>query len=290
MKGNVKWWQYYYPLIGGHRKDGYKNQDTLTNYGIAGATIEQIVEKSPEKSSMAKLVLGETGDSAINQALAQQPTFLSIWVGHNDILKAVTRTNTALMTSTEAFTDSLEKMAAKIKQTPSVQGVVIANIVDLTALPYLTDVNSAAHPQNSKRSFLLSSENQLSADQVLDPTELKQIQQQIIAYNQALKTIAKDNNWAYVDLHAFFAKINQEDYQLKDSKGFSTNTTINSGYLGGLVSLDGMHITSTGQAIFANRFIYAINLQYQTNLTHVDEVAASKKDTLFSNPVDPRTK
>lgn len=289
MKGNVKWWQYYYPLIGGQRKDAYQNQTSLTNYGIAGATIADILHSPAENTGMAKLVLGKNGASAVTQALAKNPTFLSLWIGHNDVLKGMTRTDVNLMTPLADFQASLNQLVSKVKQTSSVQGVVIANLVDVTDLPYLTATRSSRFAKGSKHTYLVTDEAILTDAQVLDATELSHIQERVKQLNQAIKKVADDNHWAYVDLYSFYKNIiAQHGYRLHDSQGFSTNQGITADYLGGLFSLDGLHITTTGQAVFANQFIQAINQRYQTSLPAIDETLIAKNDSLLMAPVDPR--
>jgi lysophospholipase L1-like esterase len=288
IKGNIKWWQFYYPIIGGHRKDGYKNQDTLNNFGISGAKIEHIIESKAKFEGMQKLVLGANGESAIDQAMKQNPTFVSVWIGHNDVLAAVARTDTTNLTPLADFEKSLVILIKKIKDTPSVQGVVLANLVDITQLPYLETVNLPEYPAGSKRVYYKSDANIKGPHQVLDPSELALIKERLQAINALLKKAAADNGWAFVDFHQFYLNVVKRGHLLRGENGFSNNDVITTEYLGGLFSLDGMHISTTGQAVFANEFINAINQHYLTSLPNVNEVAVSQKDSLYQNPVNPR--
>jgi hypothetical protein len=61
------------------------------------------------------------------------------------------------------------------------------------------------------------------------------------------------------------------------AKGYKANGKhLTTSFLGGLLSLDGIHPTNTGYAIIANSFIETMNRCWDTHLpnVNVDEVAA----------------
>ncbi len=85
----------------------------------------------------------------------------------------------------------------------------------------------------------------------------------IIEDMPSFKTKADENNLAYVDMYAFFKKINN---------GFPHNgVTYSSEFLKGqFFSLDGITPTGRGSALIANEFIKAINEKYQTRIPQTD--------------------
>jgi hypothetical protein len=51
-------------------------------------------------------------------------------------------------------------------------------------------------------------------------------------------------------------------------------------FLGGLYSLDGIHPTNTGYALFANKFIHALNTQFAAGIPPVSLEQVKKSDPL----------
>jgi hypothetical protein len=49
---------------------------------------------------------------------------------------------------------------------------------------------------------------------------------------------------------------------------------------GGLISLDGLHFTDTGYALYANVFLHALNAQLGTSLPDIDLAAVNANDAL----------
>ena len=100
------------------------------------------------------------------------------------------------------------------------------------------------------------------ADQwVLTPEEQNNLKVATDAYNATITGIASANeNVALVDLNAILreaaAGIEFDDYSL------TTNLVT-----GGLVSLDGVHLTSRGYALMANKILEAIDSKFGSNFT-----------------------
>ncbi len=154
-KGNIRWWQYYYPLTGGSRVDGYDDQNSVNNFSITGTTMSQIFTHSGSEGGFFKLVLGSDGDPALDQALAKNPTFLSVWLGNNDVLGAALSTDTAALTPIEDFRDDFEYLISRIASKDSIQGVVIMNVPDVTCIAYLDEADNPDLPAGSYKPFWL---------------------------------------------------------------------------------------------------------------------------------------
>ena len=93
---------------------------------------------------------------------------------------------------------------------------------------------------------------------VLTPEEQKAIEDATDAYNTTIATIASEKKLVLVDLNAIMTEattgIQFDDYTL-------TTDLV----LGGLVSLDGIHLTARGYALMANKFLEAIDKTYKSN-------------------------
>lgn len=99
---------------------------------------------------------------------------------------------------------------------------------------------------------------------VFSKDEVQETRDAIDAYNPIIQAAAEANNLAFVDLKSLMI-------QLSTTGITANNFTINSAFVsGGAFSLDGFHPTPRGYALFANKFIEAINLKYGSNLNGVN--------------------
>ncbi|MBT7444567.1 MAG: hypothetical protein HN790_11465 [Methylococcales bacterium] len=280
IKGNIKWWQYYYVLIGGHRKDRFQTQENLSNFGITGAEASDLLANSGD-TGMYKLVLGKGGKPAVDQATDRSPTFATVWIGSNSVLKSVIFGDERLMTPIETFRTNIQQLADKLAATESLQGVAIANIPNVTEIALL--MNSEAGGKQHQWAGMFADNEDISEN------TLTTIHNQVLAMNVIIEEVAAQHGWALVDLYSEFENIIENDHVLTRADGSLSDQIITRDYLGGLFSLDGMHLSTTGQAIFANFFINNINDFFNTDLANVDETVAASQDTLMQTPVDPRS-
>ncbi len=101
--------------------------------------------------------------------------------------------------------------------------------------------------------------NPLEDKWVLLPSEQLAIRTATDAYNATISSVASANNLAIVD----FKGILEEASTTGISDGDFTLTT--SLVSGGLISLDGVHLTARGYAVMANKFLEAIDTAYGSN-------------------------
>lgn len=114
------------------------------NLGIPGIVLADVMNSTSTATSFSKspfidLVLRGLG-TQYAQAKALQPTFITLWIGNNDVLGFATsggfKPNTPTDANTFAFlysqlADSLAKLGAK---------VVVGNLPEVTAIPFFTTV------------------------------------------------------------------------------------------------------------------------------------------------------
>ncbi len=114
------------------------------NLGIPGIVLADVMNSTTSATSYSKspfidLVLRGLGTQFV-QARALQPSFLTLWIGNNDVLGFATSGGVKPNAPTDAQTfaflysqlaDSLSSLNAK---------VVVANIPDVTAIPFFTTV------------------------------------------------------------------------------------------------------------------------------------------------------
>ncbi|GAB5563567.1 MAG: SGNH/GDSL hydrolase family protein [Winogradskyella sp.] len=113
---------------------------------------------------------------------------------------------------------------------------------------------------------------------VLLPQEQTAIRNATDAYNTALQAITNGNpNVALVDLNAVLTQASQSGVQFDD---YNLTTDL---VTGGLISLDGIHLTSRGYALMANEFLKAIDANFGSNFVASGNVAkATDHPTNFS--------
>lgn len=97
------------------------------------------------------------------------------------------------------------------------------------------------------------------------------------AYNVAIEGIASSKGLAFVDLKALLEQASTTGITFDD---FTMTTDL---VLGGLVSLDGVHLTARGYALMANMFLEAIDATYGSNF-HEAGVVARADDYVVSYP------
>lgn len=106
------------------------------------------------------------------------------------------------------------------------------------------------------------------ADQwVLTITETASVITATDAYNVTIESIAGSKGLAFVDLNAILEQASTTGIVFDD---FTLDTSL---VFGGLVSLDGVHLTARGYALMANKFLEAIDATYGSNFHEAGQVA-----------------
>jgi len=287
-KGNISWLDYpsILAMTSGQRKDDYADQDKMSNFGITGADISTIQDYTGSQGGFYERVLGSNGASALDQALSKNPTFMTIFLGNNDNLGAALGTDMSSLTSYSVFSAKFQQLISRIASKSSIQGVVIATLPDATAIPYLQPVDNPSLSAGSLKPFWLGTAS--SEDEVLDPQEINTIKTRVAQFNQLIQNAAAANGWGLFDAQAFFNDIKTYGYTLKYANGRDSKVKMSADYLGGLFSLDGVHMSSTGYAVAANCFAKEIEDTYGIDIGRVDEYDAAMKDSLYTNPYDIR--
>ena len=129
---------------------------------------------------------------------------------------------------------------------------------DLFVLPSLSFIGTLADPSNplSVNGVAVP----LADNWVLIPSEQEAILNATNAYNATISAIASANsNVALVDLNSVLTEASTTGIAFDD---FTLTTNL---VTGGLVSLDGIHLTGKGYALMANKFLEALDAQFGTN-------------------------
>ncbi|HET9226653.1 MAG TPA: SGNH/GDSL hydrolase family protein [Thermoanaerobaculia bacterium] len=278
-------------------------QRPYNNLAVPGADVHDAVATVTDNGGLHDLILRGLG-TQLQQAIALNPTFATVWIGNNDVLGAalsgrviegVTITPVAqfeadFRTVVNAFASRGVEMA-------------IANIPDVAGIPYVTTipfvvvnpatnqpviVNGNVVPLIGPNGLLTPNDRvlltaraelaqgkgipvalggsgqPLSDAVVLSAAEISTITARIAAYNNFIRSEATRVNAAHVDMNAVFREI--------ATTGFPVGgIVLTENFLtGGIFSYDGVHPNAIGYALVANLFLEAINDQFDGEIPLVN--------------------
>ena len=116
------------------------------NLSIPGANVSDLTTLTgadPATSTakaFAQFILRGKG-TAVQQALAENPTFIAIWIGGNDLLGSVLGGTPKGLTPTDTFKTAYNKMLDQLIAADPNAGIVVGNLpTNASALPYLATV------------------------------------------------------------------------------------------------------------------------------------------------------
>jgi len=140
-----------------------------------------------------------------------------------------------------------------------------ATSADLFVLPASSFIGTLAVPGNP---LTVNGVAVPLADKwVLTPQEQLEIADATAAYNNSIASIASSKGLAFVDLNTILAQAASTGIVFDD---YNMDTRL---VFGGLISLDGIHLTARGSAIMANSFLDAIDTTYGSNFRASGNVA-----------------
>jgi lysophospholipase L1-like esterase len=99
------------------------------NLSVPGFTVGAVnaLTGASAEPGLSPLILRGLG-TEVQQAIAQHPTFIAIWIGGNDFLGAVSNGKPSLLTSTAAFTAAYNKMLDDLTTGAPNAGMVVGTL------------------------------------------------------------------------------------------------------------------------------------------------------------------
>ncbi len=273
-----------------------------TDVAVPGALLNDVANTVPLANPAAgqqqinQLVLGFPGlgyGQAYSQAtfaIKAQPTTIFLWIGNNDALIADETGMPASMTPVASFTSQYQALITQLT-TQTTAHLVIANIPDVTQVPYLQPAalvlgefsqatklpvatlsallgivpGDFVNPTGlTEISAILGGKQKGPIDDagVLSAAEVVTVQAQVVAFNQVIAAQAKAAGATLVDINALFAQVVASGLTINGYTGTAS-------FLGGFFALDGIHPTNTGYAVVANKFIDTMNASINTKIPDV---------------------
>jgi lysophospholipase L1-like esterase len=259
-------------------------------------TIPEVNPAPGSQAQLNQLVLGFPGlgygqaNSQATFAINAQPTTIFLWIGNNDALIADETGMPSSMTSVANFTSQYQALITELT-TMAPANLIIANIPDVTKVPYLTpaalvlgEVSAETGLPTSALSQLLGivpgdlvnpagtaqipliltgqQKGPITDTGFLSAAEVVTVQSQVTAFNQVIAAQAKTANATLVDIYALFNQVSANGLTINGYTG-------NSSFLGGFFALDGIHPTNVGYAVIANTFIDTMNTAISTKIPDV---------------------
>lgn len=263
------------------------------NLGIPGAIAADLLTRTTDDGGFHDLILRKQGKTALQQGLSLGPSFVTLWIGNNDVLAAAIRgkavdgeTLTPASVFRGAYTAIVEALrAAQLR-------VLAANLPDVTSIPFVTTIPpyvvdpASGNPVvvGGQRVPLLGPNGPLAAgtlvtlaassllargdgipaalggrgtplpdEVILDAGELAVIRERVAANNQAIAEICRGASIPVLDLNGLLAEI------ATTGRVVGGVRLTNAFLTGGVFSYDGVHPTDLGYAVIANEWIELIN-------------------------------
>lgn len=268
-------------------------------------TAEALNVVSDPANPLSDLVLRGLG-TMLQQTLVQQPTFVTVWLGNNDVLGAATSgivIDGVTLTRRADFRAAYRTILGAIAQSGA--QMAVANIPDVTALPFVTTippvvVNPATRqpvigpngqpvpllgpngPLGPGDRVLLSASGLLAQGigipAAVGGTNKPLPDQVVLSAGEAARVSQRTNELnaeivaAANDFGAALVDVNAF-FDDVAAHGFAAGANIvyTTDFLtGGIFSYDGVHPTPFGYAVAANLFIDAINARFNDNIPQVD--------------------
>jgi hypothetical protein len=124
-----------------------------TDLAVPGASLHDVLNSVPTfpvtpSNVLTDLILGEPGialgdiRSQVQWAEALHPTTIFLWAGNEDALGAAIAANPALLTPVADFRSDYAELMGRLSATGAT--LIIANIPDVTIVPYLTPAEDIA--------------------------------------------------------------------------------------------------------------------------------------------------
>lgn len=270
---STSFYAFIYSDAGRARLDPNAIPDDLA---VSGATTDNVLTSVANTTPVTEydLVLPPYfGMSQIQIVEQVKPKMVVAWVGNDDLTGLVlgfSTLNTNVPTPLATFTTEYQELVSRLKATGA--QVVMANVPDLTRIGFLfdnddltkytgTDYGLPAGSVTTLPTMVLLKLGVFGPDilknpgYVLDPAGILRVRTLVQIYNGVIQKTANAAGFPVVDAYSIL-------------NGFIANPvtiegiTIGTHYNQGAFSLDGLHPSNFGYAVFANAFIAVANEKY----------------------------
>lgn len=262
------------------------------NLGVPGAISVDTLTRTTDQGGYHDIILRGRG-TALAQAVGLKPTFVTLWIGNNDVLGAAIRGRAidgVTLTPAAVFRAAYGQIVAALKTTGAT--IVAANLPDVTSIPFVTTIKPFVVDPTTGQPILVNGQNvpligpngplppgsfvtlaassllvqgigvptgfggrgtPLPDEVVLDPAEIAAIRARVEENDQAIGQICQAAGIPVLDARALLQ-------EFATTGRVVGGVTLSSAFLtGGIFSYDGVHPSELGYALVANEWIRLIN-------------------------------
>lgn len=265
------------------------------NLSVPGADTHDVLYTVSDNGGFHDLILRGLG-TQLQQAIALNPTLITLWIGSNDVLGAVLEGRAidgVTMTPVSEFEQNIRKIVATLKQKTGAK-IVMVNIPQVTLIPFATYVKPYIEA-NGQKIYLIGPNGVLTDDDlvlltaipylhqgigiptiaggtglplpdevVLDAAEKNRVIARVNKFNSIIKEVSSEYDIPLFDINELFSKAATEGLVVG-------GVVFTSEYLtGGLFSLDGVHPSTIGHALIANELIKLMNESFDWEIPLAD--------------------
>lgn len=275
------------------------------NMGVPGA----LLIEAPTVTSSANSLSSNTafdivlqGQTWAERANALGATFISFWLGNNEVLGAATQGSGTALATADQFGAAFSAMMTAL--TAGGADMVVANVPDVTTIPFVTTIAlstvdnlqelNAALPdaptefaETDIAYVLLSAQAAFEAGYgiptvsgglgplpgtfTLTQSEVTSLRNTVNAYNAKISEIASAMDIPIMNANQLLKDIAAVSGPTGTGYHIGGGIRVKADFIsGGIFSLDGVHTNTLGYAVIANEFIKTINAHYGSSIPLLD--------------------
>lgn len=263
------------------------------NLAVPGAiAFDALSDNGSGRSGFSPIILRGLG-SQVQQAAALRPTFITLWIGNNDVLGAAVGGRAIegiTLTPKAVFRQTYARIVADLAATGA--KIVAATLPDVTSIPFVTTIPPVVVNPTTRQPVIVGGSTvpligpngplasntfvtlgassllargigipkaaggtdlPLPDEVLLDAGEVAIIRDFVNADNAAIREIAGAAQIPVLDINGLLSEVKARGRHIG-------GVTLTADFLtGGLFSYDGVHLTDLGYAVIANEWIGLIN-------------------------------
>ena len=272
------------------------------NLGVSSFRVHDVVATVTGNPLIDTVLRGQ--GTALQQAAALRPTFVTVFIGNNDVLAAATSGRViegVTLTPLAQFQADYRTIISTLRGVGA--NVAVGTVPGVTAIPFVITIPPVVvdpvtrepvringqlvpligpnGPLSLADQMLLTASSLLAQgvgvpaalgghgnlpdDVVLSAAEVAAIEARRAQYNAVIRQAATDFGAAVASIDEAFANAATNGIGIGSGIEYTTNFLT-----GGLFSYDSVHPTPLGYAVLANFFIGAINARFNASIPDVD--------------------